>query len=123
MPRTAVIRKDMRVPVEATRSHAVQAFHARRIRVSHRNMPTRRPDVTVHEIDGEALIYDPVTTSTHRLNDTALFIWRTCDGRRNVEGIARELADRYELSAEAAEEHSSRMVKEFEKAQLVAATD
>ena len=53
--------------------------------------PVRRSDMTVQELDGEALVYDPVTADTHRLNETAYFIWRSCDGRSTSESVAEQL--------------------------------
>ena len=91
--------------------------------VSRNHYPTRRADVTVNELDGEALVYDPATANTHRLNGTALFIWRACDGRQDAQEIARRLTDVYEVSGGAAMEHSTRMITELEKAQLLTAPE
>ena len=81
--------------------------------------PLRRTDMTVYELDGEALVYDAATADTHRLNETALFIWRQCDGRRDVPQIAQHLADVYHVSLESAIEHVARMLSEFTERQLV----
>jgi hypothetical protein len=67
--------------------------------------PHRRTDMTVHELDGEALIYDPATADTHRLNATALFIWRLCDGRRDARVIAERVVGAYDVDVEAALQH------------------
>ncbi|MFQ5590148.1 MAG: PqqD family protein [Phycisphaerae bacterium] len=84
--------------------------------------PARRTDVTVHELDGEALIYDPVTADTHRLNRTGLFIWQRCDGYHNVAEIARRLTEGYDVALVPAALHSARMIAELERTQLVTTT-
>ncbi len=81
--------------------------------------PVRRTDMTVHELDGEALMYDEATGDTHHLNETALFIWRQCDGRQDARRIARGLAKRYDVSLESAVEHVERMLRELAERQLV----
>lgn len=60
--------------------------------------PLRRADVRVQELDGEALIFDPVSADTHRLNETALFIWRECNARRDASSIAKRLTEVYDVS-------------------------
>ena len=69
--------------------------------------PKRRDDLVVRELDGEALIYDPRTADTHRLNATAWTIWRCCDGRHDLEAIARALTARYEVDEAAARRHAA----------------
>lgn len=77
------------------------------------DMPARREDLTVQELDGEALIFDADSSDTHRLNTTASFIWRLCDGVHEVESIAAEMAGTYDVSREEAVQHVRRMLGEF----------
>jgi len=84
-----------------------------------RSGPTRRRDLTVYELDGEALIFDPRTSDTHRLNATAWFIWRKCDGRRDASTIADALTSNYEVDVDAAREHVARILGEFQTHGLV----
>ncbi len=86
---------------------------------SARAMPLRRTNVTVEELDGEALIYDSVTADTHRLNLTAYFVWRACDGRATIGQIARSLTESFDVSYEEAGEHAERIVTEFLERGLV----
>lgn len=76
-------------------------------------MPVRRGDVTVQELDGEALIYDPVTADTHRLNETAYLIWRWCDGKSGPAELGGRLAEVYEVEPDEALAHARRMVEEL----------
>ena len=91
-----------------------------------RNPPARlirRADLTVHELDGEALVYDGESGNTHRLNSTARWIWEHCDGRYNTRQIADRLVVWYEVPIESAVQHVERMLSEFAKHRLVTATN
>ncbi|MBU0718409.1 MAG: HPr-rel-A system PqqD family peptide chaperone [Planctomycetes bacterium] len=81
----------------------------------------QRAGLTVHELDGEALVYDPASGNTHRLNGSALFIWQQCDGYRNTCQVASRLTDVYDVSPEQALQHVERAFAEFEERDLVAA--
>jgi PqqD family protein of HPr-rel-A system len=72
--------------------------------------PKRREDLTIHELDGEALIFDPRTADTHRLNATALFIWHRLDGEADIEAISGQLCRHYDVGAEEAGAHVSALV-------------
>ncbi len=81
--------------------------------------PLRRSDVTVQELDGEALVYDPATADTHRLNETAYFIWRGCDGRSTTESVAERLSETYDVERGAATRHACRIIEELIERGLV----
>ncbi|MBI4718595.1 MAG: HPr-rel-A system PqqD family peptide chaperone [Planctomycetes bacterium] len=81
--------------------------------------PRRRDGVIGHELDGEALLYDPVTADTHRLNATAFFIWNACDGRHDRRAIARHIAEHYDVSAAVALEHVEETLRRFEDLNLL----
>lgn len=85
--------------------------------------PRRRDDVTVHELDGEALVFDASTGDTHRLNRTALFIWQRCDGKQDARQITEQLTGHYDVSPESALEHVERTFGEFLERGLVAKTE
>ena len=84
--------------------------------------PVRRSDVTVQELDGEALIYDPVTADTHRLNRTAYLIWQSCDGRLAPADLAVRLIEVYDVERQEALQHAQRMVGELIQQGQVKAT-
>ena len=81
--------------------------------------PCRRADLVLHELDGEALIYDPVSADTHRLNATALFIWQCCDGSHDTEAIATELSQRFDISAPDACPHVEDGLHQLTESRLV----
>jgi hypothetical protein len=52
----------------------------------------RNPDVVLREEDEEgALLYNPDTDQIRVLNGTGLFIWKSCDGGRDVAGLAEAM--------------------------------
>lgn len=82
-------------------------------------IPIARRDVTIHEIDGEALIFDPTTGDTHHMNETALFVWRCCDGHGTAGEIAAKLADLFDVGRSEARQHVNRILGEFAERRLV----
>ncbi len=57
--------------------------------------PVARSDVAWAGVGDEGLLYDPRAARIHRLNDTALLVWRCCDGSATVSDIVADLADAY----------------------------
>ena len=66
--------------------------------------PSVRPDLTIVELDGEAVVYDDASGELHHLNPSATIVLSLCDGSTTVEEmisliseasgyIAPELAD------------------------------
>ncbi len=54
--------------------------------------PNPRDDLEVHELDGEAGIFDPLNGALHRRDAAAWSIWQRCDGTHSVESIAKRFA-------------------------------
>lgn len=65
----------------------------------------------MHELDGEALVYDAASTDTHRLNATAWFIWRRCNGARSARDIAAGLCDVFDVDVATALGHVRRTIE------------
>ena len=85
--------------------------------------PSRRTDLRLHELDGEALIYDAASADTHRLNGTGYFIWRECDGGNSPEQIARRVNESYDVTLEEALQHVHRILAEFDDRGPLLASD
>ena len=47
----------------------------------------RRSDLVVQEMPGEVLVYDLNTNKAHCLNETAAYVWRSCDGNASINDI------------------------------------
>lgn len=57
----------------------------------------RNPDVVLREEDEDGgLLFNPDTGQVKLVNPTGLFIWRQCDGSRNLEEIASALREAFE---------------------------
>lgn len=50
----------------------------------------RQTGLVVQEMPDEVLVYDLNNNKAHCLNDSAAFIWRTCDGKNSVSDIVKE---------------------------------
>ncbi len=81
--------------------------------------PQRRRDVVLHELDGEALLFDPETQSTHRLNATGFLIWSSCDGTTGVDVIADRLSEVYAVGCAEAKDHVARFIAALRKHGLI----
>lgn len=51
----------------------------------------RDAGLVIEELDDELLVYDLERHKAHCLNSTAALVWRQCDGRTGVDGIAARL--------------------------------
>ena len=50
----------------------------------------RQSGLVVQEMPDEVLVYDLNNNKAHCLNDSAAFVWRTCDGKNTVSDIVHE---------------------------------
>jgi len=53
----------------------------------------RHDELFVEEMDEELLVYDAKYQCAHRLNATAAWVWRRCDGQRSVQEATQMLSD------------------------------
>ncbi len=65
--------------------------------------PRTRTDLDVVEIDGEALVYDPLALRADYLNHTAALVLRLCDGETTIFDMAEAIADVYEMPVDETE--------------------
>lgn len=54
------------------------------------NPMARQTGLVVQEMPDEVLVYDLNTNKAHCLNQSAAFVWRSCDGAKSVPDIVRE---------------------------------
>ncbi len=80
--------------------------------------PPRRSDLIEEELDGEVILFDPRDGNTHRLNQTALVVWRKCDGRRSAQQIAEQLTHTYDVGFDTALDHVEQLVARFGQLKL-----
>ena len=82
-------------------------------------IPVKRNDLTRHDVDDEALVYDPGRRATHRLNCTARFIWERCDGKRTCDAIAQGLTEVWDVALDEARADVEATIKLMARYQLV----
>ncbi len=85
-------------------------------------LPAHRADVAEHVIDGEAVLADPASGAAHRLNTTALSIWRQCDGQRTVHDIAGCHVETFDVEFDAALAHIEETVTLLSEAGVLVLT-
>jgi len=81
--------------------------------------PCRRGDIVVDELDGEAILLDPGTGNTYRLNQTALTVWSRCDGRATTRDIVAVLTETYDVDFDTALDHVDQLIALFAEAGLL----
>jgi hypothetical protein len=55
--------------------------------------PKVRADLSIIQIEGEAVVYDPVDVRLHHLNATAAVVFQLCDGTGTVKELAEDIAE------------------------------
>ena len=81
--------------------------------------PRARSDLTVVELDGEAVVYDGRTATLHHLNAAATLVFLSLDGTVGVKTLAGELAESTGVPAEELEQQVGDVVSTFEEAGLL----
>lgn len=54
------------------------------------NPIARHAGLVIQEMPDEVLVYDMDSNKAHCLNETAAFVWKSCDGKNSVTDIVRE---------------------------------
>jgi hypothetical protein len=65
--------------------------------------PHRREDVMERRVGSDHMLYDATGRAVHVINETALFVWKRCDGDNAVEDIISEAVSVYKISRETAQ--------------------
>jgi len=60
----------------------------------------RTESLIVREVEDETLVYDRTNDKAHCLNPTAAFVWKHCDGKTTVPGLARRMRTELEIPAD-----------------------
>jgi hypothetical protein len=71
------------------------------------------------ELDGQAILCGPDTGNTYYLNETALAVWRRCDGVTETRKIAAEQCENFEVDFETALDHVEQLVALFTESGLL----
>jgi hypothetical protein len=81
-------------------------------------IPVPRRDLREETLDAEAILIGPGVNMRYRLNETALFIWRRCDGRTTTRQIAAQLVETFDADFDRALDHVEQVVAVFAAAGL-----
>ena len=66
-------------------------------KMDEKDLLVRNPDVILREEDPDgALLFNPDTNQIRVINTTGLFIWKHCDGTRNLPAIVSALKEAFE---------------------------
>jgi hypothetical protein len=82
-------------------------------------MPLRRNDVRDYQIDAEAVLFDPKTHKILLLNQTALAVFRRCDGETTMRQVAESLTKTYHVAFDNALDHVEQLVGLFAASSLL----
>lgn len=81
--------------------------------------PRSRHDIMEERLDHEAILVDPRSGHVHRLNETAMGVWHSCDGQRTTRQIAKQMTDIYDVEFEDALDHVDQLVARFAELNLL----
>jgi hypothetical protein len=80
---------------------------------------TVNPEAAVSIYDDGIVILHIGSGSLYTSNGTGARIWRAIERHAQLEGIAREISDTYEIALTTAREHTSRFLAELERHTLI----
>jgi len=60
----------------------------------------RTSEIVVLEVENETLVYDLRAGEAHCLNETAAFVWNSCDGSNSITDIAKLIENQYKISVD-----------------------
>jgi hypothetical protein len=85
--------------------------------------PRVRNDLTVIELDGEAVIHDELNGDLHRLNSTATLVFSLLDGSATLEELAVDVAAAYTMKVEEVLGQMRQLVEELAASHLLVGTE
>jgi len=83
------------------------------------SLPPRRNDIFSRELDGELVLFDPLTNVTHRLNQTAAFVYLCCDGQRTLHDVAAEYQEAFGVAPEVSQRDVRHVLMSLERLALI----
>jgi PqqD family protein of HPr-rel-A system len=84
--------------------------------------PKLRDDLTVVELDGEAVIYDERSGDLHHLNATATLVAGLCDGMVTVKELATDISRAFGVPENEIDRQVRILLRRLRGAGLLAAT-
>jgi PqqD family protein of HPr-rel-A system len=81
--------------------------------------PKIREELSVVELDGEAIVYDEARNELHHLNPTATIVLRLCDGRATTRELSADIADAFGAPLQEVEREVEELIRRFREAGLL----
>ncbi len=81
--------------------------------------PKARTDLTVVELDGEAVIYDEITADIHHLNPTATVVFSLLDGTVTIDELAGEVSAAYGMPPHRVRDEIAELVRSLAGSRLL----
>jgi hypothetical protein len=81
--------------------------------------PARRDDVMEYPVDAEAVLFDPTSRNMYVLNESALSVWRMCDGRTTVHEMAGSHMNVHAVDVRTARDDIDRLLGSFAAVNLL----
>jgi PqqD family protein of HPr-rel-A system len=78
-----------------------------------------RGDLTIVELDGEAVVYDEVSGDLHHLNQTATLVFGLCDGSATGGELATEIAEAFGVPSAEVNDQVKGLLRAFRRAGLL----
>lgn len=85
--------------------------------------PRARADLTVVELDGEAVIYDEINGDLHRLNPTATMVFSFLDGSATLDELAADIAEAYGMPLDQVTAQVRELMDQFAESHLLVGTE
>lgn len=85
--------------------------------------PCVRDDLTVVELDGDAVIYDERNGDVHRLNPTATLVFSMLDGSTTLDELARDLGEAYAQPVDRIGAQLRELVAQFDESDLLVGSE
>lgn len=84
--------------------------------------PKIRSDLSVVQMEGEAVIYDERSGQIHYLNRTATIVFNLCDGSSTIPEFSKDIAEAFSLSAGEVERQVRSLIRNFREAGFLEAS-
>ena len=84
--------------------------------------PRTRTDLSVVELDHEAVVYDGSTGNLHHLNPSATVVFSLCDGTATIRELAQDIAAAFGRPREEVEPQVRRLLTSFRRQGLLEAS-
>jgi PqqD family protein of HPr-rel-A system len=82
--------------------------------------PAVRDDLTIVELDGEAVVYDERSGVLHHLNATATVVFGLCDGTSTISEMSQDLAAAFGMPLEEMEPQVRALLRQLRRLDLLA---